>query len=84
MNRKEFIIGATAAGLASALPAAEKDGLRLRFLGTGAADWNGKDNRGEQRRWSSILVDDAVLVDFTMQDADKRIRGKYEECYFHC
>ena len=36
MNRKEFIIGATAAGLAPALFAAVKDGLRLRFLGTGA------------------------------------------------
>ena len=50
MNRKEFIIGATAVGLAPALSAAGKDGLRLRFLGTGAADWDGKDNRGAHRR----------------------------------
>lgn len=71
MNRREFIVGAAAAGV---IPGAfAKDvpaGLRIRFLGTGAADWDGKDAHGEQRRWSSILVDDAVLVDFTMQDAD--------------
>ena len=71
MDRREFIVGAAAAGV---IPGAfAKDvpaGLRIRFLGTGAADWDGKDAHGEQRRWSSILVDDAVLVDFTMQDAD--------------
>ncbi len=44
--------------------------LRVRFLGTGAADWNGVDERGEQRRLSSILLDNRILIDFTPSDAD--------------
>lgn len=48
----------------------DADHIKVRFLGTGAADWNGKDERGEHRRWSSILVDDKVLVDFTPSDED--------------
>ena len=44
--------------------------IKIRFLGTGAADWNGKDERGELRRWSSILVDDKVLIDFTPSNMD--------------
>ena len=83
MNRKEFIIGATAAGLASALPAAEKDGLRLRFLGTGAADWNGKDERGEHRRLSSVLIDNAILIDFTSTALDMLPEGVKPEVIFY-
>lgn len=41
------------------------DGLLVRFLGTGAADWNGIDSRGEHRRLSSILLDSRTLVDLT-------------------
>jgi len=44
--------------------------LTVRFLGTGAADWNGQDERGELRRLSSILLDGRVLIDFTSSDAD--------------
>lgn len=51
------------------------DHIKVRFLGTGAADWNGKDERGEHRRWSSILVDDKVLVDFTPSDEDMLPEG---------
>ena len=83
MNRKEFIIGATAAGLAPALSAAGKDGLRLRFLGTGAADWNGKDNRGEQRRLSSVLIDNAILIDFTSSAFDMLPKGVKPEVVFY-
>ena len=83
MNRREFVIGATAAGLASALPAAEKDGLRLRFLGTGAADWNGKDERGEQRRLSSVLIDNAILIDFTSTVLDMLPEGVRPEVIFY-
>jgi len=47
-------------------PSIEEDKqMRVRFLGTGAADWNGPDNRGEFRRLSSILVDQSILFDFT-------------------
>ncbi len=44
---------------------AEDEGLAVRFLGTGAADWNGRDERGELRRLSSILIDQKVLIDCT-------------------
>ena len=44
---------------------AEDEGLAVRFLGTGAADWNGRDERGELRRLSSILIDQKVLIDYT-------------------
>ena len=44
---------------------AEDEGLTVRFLGTGAADWNGRDERGELRRLSSILIDQKVLIDYT-------------------
>lgn len=49
--------------------AGEKD-LLVRFLGTGAADWNGIDERGELRRLSSVLLDNRILIDFTPSDAD--------------
>lgn len=39
--------------------------MTVLFLGTGAADWNGKDERGEHRRLSSILVDRKVFFDLT-------------------
>ena len=44
--------------------------LKVRFLGTGAADWNGRDERGELRRLTSALLDDSVLIDFTPTDED--------------
>ena len=46
-------------------PSAGSEDLHVMFLGTGAADWNGKDERGELRRFSSILVDRKVLFDLT-------------------
>ena len=39
--------------------------LKVRFLGTGAADWTTAAYRGEHRNWSSILVDDHILIDYT-------------------
>ncbi len=44
--------------------------LTVRFLGTGAADWDSRDARGELRRFSSILLDSRILVDFTPSDGD--------------
>jgi len=37
--------------------------MKLHFLGTGAADWNGPDERGEYRRLTSTLVDGCLLID---------------------
>ena len=44
--------------------------MKIRFLGTGAADWNGPDARGEYRRLTSTLIDDTLLIDFTKTAAD--------------
>ena len=80
MNRKEFMkvaaasmvaMGAQSAGanLFAAPVARDKraqsEGIAVRFLGTGAADWKGRDERGEHRRLSSILVEGHILIDFT-------------------
>lgn len=37
--------------------------MKLYFPGTGAADWNGPDERGECRRFTSTLVDGCLLID---------------------
>ncbi len=39
--------------------------MKLTFLGTGAADWNGPDARGEYRRLTSTLLDGRLLIDAT-------------------
>ena len=63
LSRSAFIGGAVALGAECVMGAnAAHDAgnaarLKVRFLGTGAADWNGRDARGELRRLSSILVD---------------------------
>ena len=61
----------------------KKEGMSVRFLGTGAADWNGPDNRGEQRRLSSILVDKNVLFDFTVGDIEMIPAGLKPEVVFY-
>lgn len=57
--------------------------LKMRFLGTGAADWNGRDDRGELRRLSSVLLDDKVLIDFTPSDEDMIPAGVKPEVIFY-
>lgn len=37
--------------------------MKLHFLGTGAADWDGPDERGECRRFTSTLIDGSLLID---------------------
>jgi phosphoribosyl 1,2-cyclic phosphodiesterase len=61
----------------------KKEGMSVRFLGTGAADWNGPDNRGEQRRLSSILVDNNVLFDFTAGNIEMIPAGLKPEVVFY-
>lgn len=39
--------------------------MKLHFLGTGAADWDGPDERGEYRRFTSTLVGENLLIDVT-------------------
>ena len=63
----------------------EEDGspLMMRFLGTGAADWNGRDERGELRRLSSVLLDSKILIDFTPTDEDMIPTGVKPEAIFY-
>ena len=42
----------------------------LKFLGTGAADWTGPDERGEYRRCTSTLLDGCLLIDITKTALD--------------
>ena len=83
MNRREFMVGAVAAGLVPTLSAGNGAALKVRFLGTGAADWNGPDARGELRRLSSILVDGGVLVDFTSSVLDMLPDGVRSEAILY-
>ena len=59
------------------------DGIHVRFLGTGAADWNGRDERGELRRLSSILLDGHVLIDFTETASDMLPEGCHPDTIFY-
>ena len=75
MNRKTFLKTTAASMLAVGAEGVHANifdtantssmGLKVRFLGTGAADWNGRDERGELRRLSSILLDDKIFIDLT-------------------
>jgi len=71
--------------LLTALPVcAKNDNIKVLFLGTGAADWKGvPDANGDYRRLTSILVDDAVLVDFTPTDEDMIPEGCHPEVIFY-
>lgn len=44
--------------------------MKIRFLGTGAADWYAVDERGEYRRLTSTLFDDTLLIDFSYTAMD--------------
>lgn len=70
-------LGASHAG------AKAEDGIAVRFLGTGAADWNGRDERGELRRFSSILVDGHILIDFTPTAEDMLPEGCHPDTIFY-
>ena len=60
-----------------------ESGIAVRFLGTGAADWAGKDERGEHRRNASILVDGHILVDFTPSALDMLPEGCNPDMVFY-
>ncbi len=77
MDRRDFLKAGAAAAFLAGTGAfksygahAAPSGLRVRFLGTGAADWDGPDERGELRRFSSVLLDERIIIDFTASSAD--------------
>lgn len=98
MNRKQFmqvaatsILAVGAEGVRAKVFDSDADkaaqssdkGIAVRFLGTGAADWNGKDERGEHRRWSSILVDGHILIDFTPTNLEMLPEGCHPDTVFY-
>lgn len=62
---------------------ATEEDILVRFLGTGAADWKGVDDRGEYRRNASILVDGKVLIDYTPTVAGTLPQGAAPEVIFY-
>ena len=44
--------------------------MKLKFLGTGAADWRGMDEKGEERRFTSTLINGTLLIDVTKSVLD--------------
>lgn len=93
MNRKTFlkttaatllatsVEGLQAKGFAATTPPSE--GLQVRFLGTGAADWKGRDERGEHRRLSSILLDDSIFIDLTATNLEMIPAEAHPETIFY-
>ena len=82
MNRRTFLGGmgaATAVGLAGEAKAdapGDDGGLHVRFLGSGSACWE-KEPRTSKifRRYSSVLIDGAFLIDYTWMAEDMLPEG---------
>ena len=70
-------------GQVSEKPLENESGIKVRFLGTGAADWKGRDDRGELRRLSSVLVDDKVLLDLTAANPEVIPAGVVPDVIFY-
>ena len=77
ITRRGFALGAAAFASAECVLSAPEasagkgaDGIRVRFLGSGAAGWDPKwlDANPHTRRPSSVLLDGRVLVDFIPTD----------------
>ncbi len=64
-------------------PISAESGIRVRFLGSGAAGWNPKAAvNPHARRQSSVLLENKVLIDFTMCGFDKLPKGCRPEVLF--
>ena len=93
MDRRTFLgtaaMAAAAATLSNPLSAARKrpepapDGLAVRFLGTGGADWKGFKGPGERRRLCSILIEKTFLIDYTAYARDMLPEGLKPEIIFY-
>lgn len=95
MDRRKFLASSAAAVMAANMKVSgaealthlasmpNPNGLKVRFLGTGAADWKGRDERGELRRRSSVLLDDRILIDFTSDCFDTLPEGVRPDTIFY-
>ena len=91
-TRREFIVSAAAyaaAGRAFADVAPQEAdvpgrGIKVRFLGSGAAGWkpSWSDGNPHMRRQSSVLLDGRVLIDFTSCGFDMMPEGCRPEVLF--
>lgn len=82
MDRREFIAGGIAACAMASFAedgdaAAVADGIKVRFLGTGAAGGS-----NSLRKCSSVLLDDKVLIDLTSLVLDRIPEGVRPEVIF--
>lgn len=88
MTRRDFIGGAACAAAGCTVPAANtsnsESGIRVRFLGSGAAGWKPEWTRKKpfMRRQSSVLLDGRVLIDFTPCSFDFLPKGCVPEVLF--
>lgn len=57
--------------------------LKVLFLGTGAADWTKPSNTGEERRFSSVLIDDKILIDYTSRNKEILPEGLLPQVIFY-
>ena len=65
------------------LPISKESGIRVRFLGSGAAGWRPEWVKNPYaRRQSSVLIENKVLIDFTMCSFDKLPEGCRPEVLF--
>lgn len=65
------------------LPISKESGIRVRFLGSGAAGWKPELAKNPHtRRQSSVLIENKVLIDFTMCSFDKLPEGCHPEVLF--
>ena len=82
LTRRAFLY--SAAALAAVGRANPLRGIRVRFLGSGAASWKPEWARENphMRRQSSVLLEDRVLIDFTMCSFDKLPAGCRPEALF--
>ena len=90
LSRSAFIGGAVALGAECVMGANAAHGagnaarLKVRFLGTGAADWNGRDARGElrPRKGQSVwLTHMARTLHGTQAELDKALPKPLKAAY---
>ncbi len=98
ISRRTFLASSTAlaavsggiaskAAASSAAPSqemSEESGIRVRFLGTGAAGWKPQwaKKNPNMRRQSSVLLENKVLIDFTTCSFDKLPKDCRPEALF--
>ena len=87
MTRRQFLMtsAAFAAATGGAYPdETEERGIRVRFLGSGAAGWKPEmlKDHPHTRRQSSVLLENKVLIDFTKCSFDMLPEGVKPEALF--